>query len=630
MAPKQTEPKITALYERLSRDDEMAGDSGSIVNQKEYLESYAAEHGYSNCVHYTDDGWSGGNFDRPGWTRLAADIEAGKVGTVIAKDLSRIGRNYILTGYYTTTYAREYGVRFIAVANGFDSSNPATNEFAPFLNIINEWYLRDQSRKVKAFFRQRGMSGKPITNAPIYGYRRNPDDKFTWLIDEEAADVIRRIYKLCLEGMGPAIIARTLRDDKVESPGYYLATHERGSRKTTIDMSRPYDWYGETVATILSKPEYAGHTVNFRSSKETYDSKRVRNDPSKWMIFHNTHEAIVDQQTWDAVQEKRKTKRRVGMAGEVNPLTGQVFCADCGARMYNHHTSYTLADGTEKLSTYFNCSNYVLTNMREKPLCVGHYINCKAIEEMILRALRHVCKYARENEDAFIQQIRASSELKNAKEADRLQQVVNKARKRSAELDVLIKRLYESYATGKITEKRFELLCGEYESEQAELEETIAEAQAEVDNFHADTDRAEEFLALAKRYLEFPTLTPLMVTEFIDKVLVHAPVRTFDGTRTQKIQLYLKYIGEVEIPEPEKPLLSKEEMQKEKQRIRNHRKYARRKERKLLAQQEAERLAAEQAAAEDAEATTEPLGNAKPPADEHDTPDQPNITAEPA
>jgi DNA invertase Pin-like site-specific DNA recombinase len=278
--------KITALYERLSHDDELIGDSNSVVNQKAMLESYAAQHGFTNCVHYTDDGWSGANFERPSWKRLVADIEAGKVGCVIAKDMSRVGRDYLQTGFYTEILFREKGVRFIAISNGVDSFDHNSGEFAPFLNIMNEWYVRDCSRKQKAQYQVRGRSGKPVTNTIPYGFKKDPEEKHHWLVDEEAADVVRRIFRLSVEGKGPLTIAKILMNDKVERPSYYLAQRGRGTCQSKTDMSRPYDWTSNTVADMLAKPEYMGHTVNFRAYKPSYkDKKMIKRPPEEWLIF---------------------------------------------------------------------------------------------------------------------------------------------------------------------------------------------------------------------------------------------------------------------------------------------------------------------------------------------------------
>lgn len=582
MAIKQAEQRITALYERLSRDDELAGESNSISNQKSLLLSYATQHGFSNCVRYTDDGWSGGNFDRPAWKQLVGDIEEGKVAAVLVKDMSRLGREYLQTGYYTEVFFRQHNIRFIAIANNIGSEDQNSNEFTPFLNIMNEWYLRDQSRKTRTAFQQKGRSGKPVTNAPIYGFIRDPEDKDHWLIDEEAAPVIRRIYQLSIDGLGSCDIAKTLQREKIESPGYYMAKRNRGSRKTTLDTTRPYAWYGQTVTSILSKPEYMGHTFNFRSSKKHYKDKRVKNPPEEWLIFENTHDAIVDPETWHLAQRTRTTRRRIDTTGVANPLTGLVYCADCGERLYNHCRRYNLADGTERILSYFNCSTYTLTIQREKTLCCSHYINNDALNELLLMTIRTVSKYALRDEEDFIRRIRSTTEVKQANEAKALQRSIAKAKKRSAELDVLIKRLYESYVLEKLPEKRYESLSAEYEQEQAELEEAIAQDQAKLDAYQADSTNVEAFIQLAKKYRDVPELTPGMVNEFVDKIIVHAPVK--DGVeRTQQVDIYLRFIGLMDIPLEEPELIPEQQTEQDKimkKRAMYRKKYLRRKERK--------------------------------------------------
>jgi DNA invertase Pin-like site-specific DNA recombinase len=312
--------KITALYSRLSRDDEAVGDSLSIVNQKAMLEKYAAQNGFSNTVHFSDDGFSGKNFERPDWEKLTAEIEAGNVGAVIAKDMSRIGRDYLQTGFYTEVYFREKNVRFIAIANNIDSDNRESGEFAPFLNIMSEWYLRDASRKVKASHKARGMSGKRLTFIPIYGYKLDPNNKEKWIIDEEAAAIVRRIFALTIEGKGSVVIARILANEKIERPSYYL--HKRGivNYENTHDLTTPYAWSGSTIARMVSKAEYKGDTVNFRTTMDSYKDKRAKQNPSdKWQIFENTHEPIVDPITWETAQRCRKTKRRQDHREKMNP-----------------------------------------------------------------------------------------------------------------------------------------------------------------------------------------------------------------------------------------------------------------------------------------------------------------------
>lgn len=581
MSVKQTEGKITALYERLSRDDDLTGDSNSILNQKAYLENYAAQHGYTNIAHYTDDGWSGGNFERPDWKRMIADIEAGKVCRVIVKDMSRAGRDYLQTGFYTEVFFRQHGVHFIAIANGVDSEDQNSNEFAPFLNIMNEWYLWDQSRKVSAAYKIKGTSGKHTSTHAIYGYRKDPENKDHWIIDEEASAVVRRIYHLALEGYGQYKIAEILTRDKVECPAYYLAVRGSGSHKNNVDMTRPYDWNGNTVGAILSKPEYLGHTVNFRTSQKSYKDKRVNNAPEDWLIFENTHEAIIDQATWERAQEIRQTVRRTDTTGEANPLTGLMFCADCGAKMYNHRNR-----NARFLNDNYNCSAYTRTATRETRLCCSHSISTRTVRTLLLETIRTVSAYAISNEEAFRQKVLTASRLKHEADTKELKKKITKAKKRSAELDVLIKKLYESYAMGKISEHRFDILCAEYEREQAELENMIAAEQSALEAFRTDTDRADQFLALAKKYTDFTELTTPMIFEFVDKILVHAPEK-IDGERTMEIDIYLKFIGKFDIPMPEPTPEELAEMEAQrKKRAANREKYYRKKERqKLLVQQ---------------------------------------------
>ena len=587
MAVRQTEEKITALYERLSRDDDIAGDSNSILNQKRYLETYAQQRGYTNLVHYTDDGWSGGNFERPGWKRLVADMEAGKVAHLLCKDMSRIGRNYLQTGFYTEVMFRQYGVHFVAVANNIDSDEQESSEFAPFLNIMNEWYLRDQSKKVAAAYRVKGKAGKPTSNSPVYGYKKDPEDKDHWLVDEEAAAVVRRIFRLAVEGHGPYDISKLLTAEKVECPGHYLARqreaqHRPGKRKgqSALDKNRPYDWYGNTVSTMLERPEYMGHTVNFRSSKKSYRDKRVKNAPEDWLVFENTHEAIVDPETWKLAQQIKRTVRRTDTTGVANPFTGLVFCADCGAKMYNHRGIRKTANGKEYPSDFYNCSTYALTIERETKQCFSHNVSTRALTELVLETIRTTAGYALANRKAFIQKVRSISQVRQQEAAKELSRRVAKSKKRIAELDILMKKLYETYALGRMDEKRFELLSAGYEKEQDELEQALAADQANLDQFNEDTDRADKFLALAKKYTDFSELTPAMLNEFVEKIMVHAPDRSA-GERVQEIEIYLKFIGkfDVPLPEPTPEELAAEEVRRQR-RARDHAKYLRQKERK--------------------------------------------------
>ena len=596
MSAKQTEAKITALYERLSRDDEAAGDSNSIISQKMQLESYAAQHGFINCVHYTDDGWSGGNFERPDWKRLIADIEAGKVGCVIAKDMSRIGRDYLQTGYYTEVLFSQHNVRFIAIGNGVDSADQSTEEFAPFINIMSEWYLRDCSRKQKAAYQVRGKAGIPTSHTAIYGYRKDPADKHRRIIDEEAAAVVRRIFQLSIEGHGAYEIARILRDERVDCPSYHMGRYQTGRWHTQSADGGRYNWYGNTVSLILSRPEYMGHTVNFRGHKESYKSRKmIHHPPEEWLIFENTHEAIVDPKTWELAQEVKRTVRRTDTIGHANPLTGLVFCADCGAKMYNHRGGRKDCPdkGVDTEGLYpadsYDCSTYTLSFQNVETQCISHYISTRALRALILDTIKVVSTYAISNEAEFIEKVRAASEVRQAQAAKDLKRKIAKGQKRYRELDGLIKKLYEAYALEKLTESRFELLSGEYEQEQADLKRTLEEDQAALDTFAEDTAKVEQFMALAKKYTDFSVLTNQMILEFVDKIYIHAPDRS-TGERVQEVDIYLKFIGkfDVPLPDPTPEELAAEERRRKK-RIKDHEKYLRRKERKRLAA-----LAAEQ------------------------------------
>jgi len=572
MAALQTESKITALYERLSRDDDQIGDSNSIVNQKKYLESYAQQRGYTNIQHYTDDGWSGGNFERPAWKQLVADIEAGKVAHVLVKDMSRIGRDYLQTGFYTEVMFRQHGVHFVAIANSVDSDDQNSNEFAPFLNIMNEWYLRDLSRKQKTAIRVKGESGKPTTNAAIYGYKKVPGDKYTWHIDEEAAAVVRRIFRLTLEGKGPYDIARILYEDKVETPAVYFGKQNKGVWKSKEEFPNPYNWSGFVVGQILAKPEYMGHTVNFRSHKQSYkDKSAVMNPKEDWLIFENTHKAIVDKETWELAQQLRKTPRRHDTIGEANPLTGLLFCADCGAKMYNQRTRGS--DSKPYPSDAYECSTYKLAGQKRSAACCNHHISTKALRELILNTIRTVSTYAISNQEEFAAKVRAASQIRQKEAAKDTKRKLNKDRKRITELDNIIKKLYESFATGRINDERFDSLLADYEAEQKELQASVKAAEEHLSSFEEDTARVEQFMELAKRYTDFSELTTMMINEFIDKILVHAPEKV-DGDRVQEVEIYLKFIGHFELPAPE---LTEEEIKRQeflkKERARSRERY---------------------------------------------------------
>ncbi len=604
MKPKKLgNGKITALYERLSRDDDLTGDSNSIINQKKMLEDYAiSQHGFTNCVHFTDDGWSGGSFDRPSWKRMIEGIEKGEIAAVLVKDLSRVGRDYLQVGFYTEVMFREKGVRFIAITNGVDSDKRESSEFAPFLNIMNEWYIRDCSRKITTVLRARGMSGKHTSNHCIYGYRKDPNNKDHWIIDEEAAEVVRRIYRMAIEGKGPYEIARILATEKVERPSYYLAQRGMGNHQSNYNAADPYTWRGGTVADILSKQEYMGHTVNFRTYKESYKDKRVKMTPKEdLVIFENTQEAIIDKETWERVQTLRKTIRRTDSIGKANPLTGLMFCADCGAKMYNHRGKAGNArdwagrpNGKKRPDRdEYNCSRYDLGNQHYDKYCTTHLIRTAVVNELLLEAIKGVCDYALSSEAEFMAQVCSASEARQEKAARAIRQRKQRNEKRTDELTRLIRKLYEDNVSGRLSDTIFEQMLSDFEAELSDLTEIISQDQQELERISRETINAEKFLSLVRKYTDFSELTPAMINEFVEKILVHQ-AQGKGASRTQEIEIFFNFVGKVDIPhkevkltEEEKAALAEQERRRAKKAEYNRR-YMEKKRRQWKAQQEQE------------------------------------------
>ena len=610
---KVKEIGITALYERLSRDDDGDGDSNSIVHQKQMLETYAKEHGFINLHHYTDDGWSGGSFDRPSWKRMIEGIGKGEIAAVLVKDLSRVGRDYLQVGFYTEVMFREKGVRFVAITNGVDSDKRESSEFAPFLNIMNEWYIRDCSRKITSVLRARGMSGKHTSNHCIYGYKKDPNDKDHWIIDEEAAEVVRRIYRMAIEGKGPYEIARILATEKVERPSYYLAQRGMGNHQSNYNAADPYTWRGGTVADILSKQEYMGHTVNFRTYKESYKDKRVKMTPKEdLVIFENTQEAIIDKETWERVQTLRKTIRRTDSIGKANPLTGLMFCADCGAKMYNHRGKAGNArdwagrpNGKKRPDRdEYNCSRYDLGNQHYDKYCTTHLIRTAVVNELLLEAIKGVCDYALNNEAEFMAQVCSASEDRQEKAARSIRQRKQRNEKRTDELTRLIRKLYEDNVSGRLSDTLFEQMLRDFEAELSDLTEIVSQDQQELERISRETINAEKFLSLVRKYTDFSELTPAMINEFVEKILVHQ-AQGKGASRIQEIEIFFNFVGKVDIPhkeveltEEEKAALAEQERRRAKKAEYNRR-YMEKKRRQWKEQQEQEQaeqlpLAAEQ------------------------------------
>ncbi len=538
--------KFTALYERLSRDDELIGESNSIKNQKQLLENYAHKNGYSPIRHFTDDGVSGTTFEREGFQAMIAEVEAGNVSAVIVKDMSRFGRDYLKVGFYTEVMFKEKGVRFIAINNGIDSANQQDSDFTPFLNIMNEWYARDASRKIQAVFKSRMQDGKRVSPSVPYGYLRSPEDKQKLIIDEEPAAVVRRIYQMVIEGKGVTAIADILTAEKVLIPSAYAKIHcpENNHSK---GFTNPYLWSATAVSYILEKQEYMGHTVLGKTVSVSYKTKKRRKaEPDELMIFKNTHPAIVDEETWYLAQKLRKTVRKPSYDRPPHPLTGLVYCADCGHKMTHRQPSPT------KKKKYDADDAYICGSYRQRTRnCTMHFIKTSVLWELILTAIREVSDYVRQDEQAFIDKVQQTSTVQIAETQREQKRRLAEATERNGELNTLIKKLYEGNATGKIPDKHFERLLVEYDREQTALETEIEDLQEQIDSFNEDSTKADKFIAVVRRYTDFTELTTPMLNEFIEKVVVHEAT----GGRTdrkQKIDVYFNFVGQVELPPPDR------------------------------------------------------------------------------
>lgn len=552
--------KITALYERLSRDDELQGPSNSILNQQAFLEDYAKRNSFTNVRHFTDDGVSGTTFDRDGFKAMIAEVEAGNVATIIVKDMSRFGRDYLKVGFYTDVMFRDKGVRFIAVNNGIDSDKQGDNDFTPFLNIMNEFYARDSSRKIQAIFKARMQDGKRVSPSVPYGYRRDPQDKQHLIVDEEAAAVVRRIFQMVIDGYGVKGIADALTADKVLIPSAYAKLHnpENDHSKGFHD---PCLWSSTAVGYILEKQEYMGHTVLGKTICENYKTKKRRKaKPEELMIFRDTHEAIVDEETWQLAHRLKKTIRKPSYPDRpANPLTGLLYCADCGHKLTHHQPS----PGKKKVydaDDYYICGNYRQLTRD----CTIHYIKTSTIEKLILTAIREVSAYVREDEKEFIRIVRDAASAGQEQTAREQKKRLRQVEKRIAELDELIRKLYEGNATGKIPDKHFNRLLVEYDTEQNALEQKAAGLKEGITAQAEDGMRAQRFVSLVRRYTNFDELTAPMLNEFIEKVVVHEADKS-TGDRRQKVDIYFNFIGCFVPPKPEVILTAVEEAKAQKE-----------------------------------------------------------------
>ena len=563
--------KITPLYERLSRDDELQGESNSISNQKQMLEDFARRNGLPNPTHFTDDGISGTRFDRPGFLAMMEEVEAGRVEAIVIKDMSRLGRDYLKVGQVMEVL-RQRGVRLIAINDGVDSLK-GDDDFTPFRNIMNEFYARDTSRKIRSVFKAKGMSGKHLTGTVIYGYLWD-EKREHWLVDEEAAEVVRRIFSLTLEGYGPYQIACKLSADRIEIPVVHLARFNEGVNRSK-PVKDPYGWGSSTIVNILKKREYLGHTINFKTRKHFKDKKSHYVSEDEWTIFENTHEAIIDQQTFDLAQKIRSNVRRYPNGwGEAAPLTGLLYCADCGGKMYVHRTN------NGKQISQYTCSNY--TKVPCGTLCLTqHRINESAVLTLVSDTLRAIAEYSRNDRTEFIHTVQETQVAQQSADISKKRRRLAAAQKRAGELEKLICKIYEDNALGKLPDARYKALDAQYAKEQDALEIEIAELEKAVTGYEQSQKSAEKLIALIDKYENFDTMTNTMLNEFVEKILVHERARKGSQDTTQEIEIYFNFLGRYIPPSLQPVPLTPEEQEelqkKEERKDRLHQNYLKRK-----------------------------------------------------
>ena len=568
--------KITALYERLSRDDfgkddDQQRESNSISNQKAMLEEFAARQGFTNIVHFTDDGISGTCFDRPGFLAMMKEVEAGNVEYLCIKDMSRMGRDYLKVGQIMEIL-RQRGVRLIAINDGVDSAR-GDDDFTPFRNIMNEYYARDTSRKIRSTFQSKGKSGKHLTGTVIYGYLWN-EARDQWLVDPEAAEVVKRIFAMTIEGYGPYQIASKLKSEKVLIPSAYLAQHGEGvnKNKTFKDV---YGWGSSTICNILEKREYLGHTINFKTRKHFKDKKSHYVPEDEWTIFENTHEPIIDQQTFDLVQKIRGNVRRYPDGwGEAAPLTGLLYCADCGGKMYVHRTN-----NGKRISQY-TCSQY--SKVPVGKLCTTqHRINEDVVLSLVSEMLKAIAEYAKHDRAEFVRVVQEAQSSQQTAEVKKQRIRLATAKQRVSELEVLLCKIYEDNILGKLSDSRYATLDAQYEKEQSELTAEISALEKAVKSYEKHEKDADRFIALIDKYENFDKLTIAMLNEFIEKILVHERDRKGSIQTTQEVEIYFNFVGRFVPPAFGEVELTPEELEeirkREERKDRLHQNYLKRK-----------------------------------------------------
>ena len=541
---KKEEIKITALYERLSRDDEQSGESNSIQNQKKYLEEYARQHGLRNIRHFYDDGYSGTNFNRPGFAALLEEVEAGRVETLVVKDLSRLGRNYIEVGRLTEEFFPNHDIRLVAVSDNIDTDE-GENELAPIRNLFNEWYARDISKKRRISNKIKGNAGEPMGQPP-YGYVKDPENPKRWIVDEEAAQVVRRIYRMTLEGVGTEQIAAKLEEDGVLTPRVYW--HSKGiNRPGKVKDLPPTHWNSSSVIKMLSVQEYCGDILNFKTYSKSYkNKKRLENDRENWAIFKDVHEPIIERAVFEQVQQKRgKMRKRQAKDGERSMFSGLLVCADCGSNLHFHFNQ-----GNPEIK-YFNCSNY----KGNRGTCGStHYVRVDFLEQVVLGEIRRLTKYAGLYEDDFLKEVIGHSRQAEETERRLKEKELKSLLARDDELDGLFERIYEDNVSGKLSDDRFAKMSRRYEEEQKELSEKIKKLRSEIEKQSSRATSTDMFVSIVRKYTRARKLTPRMLNELVEKIEVYNAEK-IDGEWVQRLRIHYNCVGEMNIPnEPALPI----------------------------------------------------------------------------
>ena len=525
----------TALYCRLSQDDGIEGDSNSIQNQKAILQKFAEDHHFPSPCFYVDDGFSGGNFQRPAFQQMISDMENGEIGIIVTKDLSRLGRNQLHTGLYIEERFPMFGVRYIAINDNVDTDSSESNDLMPFKNLFNEWFIRDTSRKIRAVLKAKAERGERLGTRAPYGYRKDPDTK-KLIVDEEAAAIVRRIFAMCAGGSGPSQIARILKKEQILTPTMY-AYSKYGITHVGLDTQRPYHWSGDTVADMLENEIYLGNTVNMKHSSRSYkDKRRVEHPREECLVFENTHPALITREVWDMVQRVRKNKRRLTKMEEQSKYSGLVFCADCGSNMVLHR-AHTMSASYN----HFTCRTY----KKDGESCTGHYIRECVLDEVVLEDLWRVTAMAREHPEKFAAYIGSKQSAELQREIRRQEKELAAMRKRKAELDAIFKKLYEDSVLGRITTEQFQMLSGSYTEEQNLITVGIPQKESEIQHLRETVSGTDSFLDKAKRYTDITELTPELLRLFIEKIVVHEKEVKWSKHAPQTVEIYYNGIGYV-------------------------------------------------------------------------------------